>query len=85
LVPSEREQDDRYDERNNRVLEVDPSGARHEPREKQGKVTSGNEAVRGSKGKEQDAKKTRNQRQRSLHGSDVREDCNFPFMSSPRS
>src|SRR6478672_2600768 len=67
LEPSEGEQDERYDERTDRVLDGDVSGARLEPREKRGKATRWNEPVRGGDSKEQDAKKSRDQRQGSVH------------------
>jgi hypothetical protein len=41
LEPSEGEQDERYDERTDRVLHGDMSGARLEPREKRGKEKCG--------------------------------------------
>jgi hypothetical protein len=66
LEPSEGEQDERYDERTDRVLHGDVSGARLEPREKRGKVTRWNEPVKSSDGKEQDAKKPGDQRPTSI-------------------
>jgi hypothetical protein len=39
LEPSEGKQDERYDERTDRMLASDVSGARLEPREKRGKAT----------------------------------------------
>ena len=61
LKPSEGEQDERYDERTDRVLASDVSGARLEPREKRGKATCWNEPVRGGNHKEQEAKKSGDQ------------------------
>jgi hypothetical protein len=72
LEPSEGEQDERYDERTDRVLASDVSGARLEPREKRGKATHWNQPVRGGDGKEQDAKKPGDQGQGSVHRADVR-------------
>ena len=72
LEPNEGEQDERYDERTDRVLASDVSGARLEPREKRGKATHWNEPVHDGDGKEQDAKKSRDQRQGSVHRADVR-------------
>ena len=77
LEPSEGEQDERYDERTDRVLASDVSGARLEPREKRGKATHWNEPVHDGDGKEQDAKKSGDQRQGSVHRADVREDRKF--------
>jgi len=77
LEPSEGEQDERYDERTDRVLASDVSGARLEPREKRGKATHWNQPVRGGDGKEQDAKKPGDQGQGSVHRADVREDRKF--------
>jgi hypothetical protein len=78
LEPSEGEQDESYDERTDRVLDGDVSGARLEPREKRGKATRWNEPVQGRDGKEQDAKKSGDQKQRSVyHSADVREDRKF--------
>ena len=77
LEPSEGEQDERYDERTDRVLDGDVSGVRLEPREKRGKATHWNEPVHGGDGKEQDAKKSSDQRQGSVHRADVREDRKF--------
>ena len=77
LEPSEGEQDERYDERTDRVLQGDVSGARLEPREKRGKATRWNEPVHGGDGKEEDAKKSGDQRQGSVHRADVREDRKF--------
>ena len=77
LEPSEGEQDDRYDERTDRVLGGDVSGARPEPREKRGKATCRNEPVHGGDGQEQEAKKSGDQRQGSVHRADVREDRKF--------
>jgi hypothetical protein len=57
LEPSAGEQDERYDERTDRVLASGVSRARLEPREKRGKATHWNQPVRGGDGKEQDAKK----------------------------
>ena len=62
LEPSEGEQDEGYDERTDRVLDGDVIGARLEPREKRGKATRRNEPVHGGDGKEQNAKKSGNQR-----------------------
>jgi hypothetical protein len=45
LEPSEGEQDERHDERIDRVLAGDVSGTRLEPREKRGKATHWNEPV----------------------------------------
>jgi hypothetical protein len=67
LEPSEGEQDERYDERTDRVLHGDVSGARLEPREQRGKATRWNEPVHGGNGKEQDTKKSGDQRQGSVH------------------
>ena len=77
LEPSEGEQDERYDERTDRVLASDVSGARLEPREKRGKATHWNQPVRGGDGKEQDAKKPGDQGQGSVHRADVREGRKF--------
>jgi len=77
LEPSEGEQDERYDERTDRVLASDVRGARLESREKRGKATHWNEPVHGGDGKEQDAKKSGDQRQGSVHRADVREDRKF--------
>lgn len=77
MEPSEGEQDERYDERTDRVLDSNVSGARLEPGEKRRKATRWNEPVHGRDGKEQDAKKSGDQRQRSVHRADVREDCKF--------
>jgi hypothetical protein len=76
LEPSEGEQDERYDERTDRVLHGDVSGARLEPREKRGKATRWNEPVHGGDSKEQDAKKSGDQRQ-GFHRAGVREDRKF--------
>jgi hypothetical protein len=84
LEPSEGEQDERYDERTDRVLDGDVSGARLEPRENRGKATRWNEPVHGGDGKEQDAKKSRDQRQGSVHRADVREDYKFSVTLPPR-
>jgi len=72
LEPSEGEQDERYDERTDRVLASDVSGARLEPREKRGKATHWNQPVHSGDGKEQDAKKSRDQRQGSVHKAALR-------------
>jgi hypothetical protein len=77
LEPSEGEQDERYDERTDRVLDGDVIGARLEPREKRGKATRRNEPVHGGDGKEQNAKKSGDQRQGSVHRADVSEDREF--------
>jgi hypothetical protein len=77
LEPSEGEQDERYDERTDRVLHGDVSGARLEPREKRGKATRWNEPVHRGDSKEQDAKKSGDQRQGSVHRTDVRENRKF--------
>jgi adenine-specific DNA methylase len=77
LEPSEGEQDERYDERTDRVLASDVSGARLETREKRGEATHWNEPVHDGDGKEQDAKKSGDQRQGSVHRADVREDRRF--------
>ena len=61
LEPSKGEQDGRYDERTDRVLDRDVSGARLEPREKRGKATCWNEPVRDGNRKEQEAKKSGDQ------------------------
>jgi hypothetical protein len=53
------------------VLDGDVSGARLEPREKRGKATRWDEPVHGGDGKEQDAKKSGDQRQGSFHGADL--------------
>ena len=58
LKPSEGEQDERYNERKDRMLDVDISGARYEPRDKRGKATRWNKPVHSGDGKEQDAKKS---------------------------
>jgi hypothetical protein len=50
LEPSEGEQDESYDERTDRVLDGDVSGARLEPREKRGKATRWNAPVHGGDG-----------------------------------
>jgi hypothetical protein len=83
LEPSEGEQDERYDERTDRVLHGDVSGARLEPREKRGKATRWNEPVHGGDGKEEDAKKSGDQRQGSVHRADVREDRKFSVTLPP--
>jgi hypothetical protein len=77
LEPSEGEQDERYDERTDRVLDGDVIGARLEPREKRGKATRWNEPVHRGDSKEQDAKKSGDQRQGSVHRTDVRENRKF--------
>ena len=77
LQPSEGEQDKRYDKRTDRVLDGDVIGARLEPREKRGKATCWNEPVRGGNRKEQDAKKSGDQWQGSVHRADVREHRKF--------
>ena len=41
MEPSEGEQDERYDERTDRVLDGDVSGARLEPRENEGRPLAG--------------------------------------------
>jgi hypothetical protein len=82
LEPGEGEQDERYDERTDCVLDGDVSGARLEPPEKQGKATRWNEPVHGGDGKKQDAKKSSDQRQGSVHRADVREDRNFPLRAA---
>jgi hypothetical protein len=74
LEPSEGEQDERYDERTDRVLHGDVSGARLEPREKRGKATGWDE---------QDAKKPGDQRQGSVHSTDVREEGKFSVTLPP--
>jgi hypothetical protein len=51
LEPSEGEQDEPYDERTDRVLHGDVSGARLEPREKRGKATHWNQPVHDGDGK----------------------------------
>ena len=83
LEPSEGEQGERYDERTDRVLDVDLSGVRLEPRDKRGKATRWNEPVHGGDGKEQDAKKSGDQRQGSVHRADVREDRKFSVTPPP--
>src|ERR1700722_1535477 len=83
LEPSEGEQDERYDERTDRVLQGDVSGARLEPREKRGKATRWNEPVHGGDGKEEDAKKSGDQRQGSVHRADVSEDRKFSVTPPP--
>jgi hypothetical protein len=80
LEPSEDEQDERYDERTDRVLHCDVSGTR---REKRGKATRWNEPVHGGDGKEEDAKKSGDQRQGSVHRADVREDRKFSVTLPP--
>ena len=82
LEPSEGEQDERYDERTDRVLDVDMSVARLEPREKRGKAARWNEPIHGGDGKEQDAKDSGDQRQRFVHRADVREDRKLSVMCS---
>lgn len=88
LEPSEGEQDERYGERTDRMLDGDVSRSRLEPWEKRGKVTRWNEPVHGGDGKEQDAKKSCDQRQGSVHRAAVREDRKFsvtaPSVSTPR-
>lgn len=66
LEPSEGKQDERYDERTDRVLASDVSGARLEPREKRGKATHWKQPVRCGDDNEQDAKKPGDQREWSL-------------------
>jgi hypothetical protein len=83
LEPSEGEQDERYDERTDRVLHGDVSGARLEPREKRGKATRWYEPVHGGDGEEEDAKKSGDQRQGSVHRADVREDRKFSVTPPP--
>jgi hypothetical protein len=83
LEPSEGEQDERYDERTDRVLHGDVSRARLEPWEKRGKATRWNEPVHGGDGKEEDAKKSGDQRQGSVHRADVREDRKFSVTLPP--
>jgi len=83
LEPSEGEQDECYDERTDRVLDGDVSGARLEPREKRGKATRWNEPVHGGDGKKQDAKKSSDQRQGPVHRADVRADRKFS-VTRPR-
>ena len=77
LEPTEGEQDECYDERTDRVLDGDVIGARLELREKRGKATRRNETVHGGDGKEQDAKKSGDQWQGSVHRPNVREDRKF--------
>jgi hypothetical protein len=60
-----------YDERTDRVLDGDVSGARLEPREKRGKATRWHEPVHGGNGKEQDTKKSGDLREGSVHKADV--------------
>ena len=67
LKPGKGEQDKRYDERTDRVLDGDVIGARLEPREKRRKATRWNKPVHGGGGKEQDAKKSGDQRQGAVH------------------
>ena len=83
LEPSKGEQDERYDERTDRVLHCDVSGTRLETREKRGKATRWNEPVHGGDGKEEDAKKSGDQRQGSVHRADVREDRKFSVTRYP--
>ena len=83
LEPSEGEQGERYDERTDSVLDVDLSGVRLEPRDKRGKATRWNEPVHGGDGKEQDAKKSGDQGQGSVHGVDVHEDRKFSVTAPP--
>jgi hypothetical protein len=83
LEPSEGEQDERYDERTDRVLDGDVSGARLEPREKRGKATRWNEPVHGGDGKEQDAKKSGDQRQGRFIGRMYTRTANFPLRLPP--
>jgi hypothetical protein len=83
LEPSEGEQDERYDERTDRVLHGDVSGARLEPREERGKATRWNEPVHGGDGKEEDTKKSGDRRQGSVHRADVREDRKFSVTPPP--
>jgi hypothetical protein len=59
------------------VLDGDVIGARLEPREKRGKATRWNEPVHGGDSKEQDAKKSGDQRQGSVNRTDVRENRKF--------
>ena len=84
LEPSKGEQDERYDERTDRVLDGDVSGVRLEPREKRGKATRWNEPVHGGNGKEQDTKKSGDQRQGSVHRAVVRGDRKFSVTASVR-
>jgi hypothetical protein len=79
LEPSEGEQDERYDERTDRVLHDDVSGARLEPREKRGKATRWNEPVHGGDGKEEDAKKSGDQRRGRFIGRMYARTANFPL------
>jgi hypothetical protein len=67
LDPSEDEQDERYDERTDRVLAGDMIRARLKPREKRGKATHWNQPVCGGDGKEQDAKNPGDERQGAVH------------------
>ena len=67
LEPSEGEQDERYDERTDRVMASDMIGALLKPREKRRKVPHWNEPVCGGDGKEQDAKKPGDERQGAVH------------------
>jgi hypothetical protein len=59
------------------VLDVDVRVACPEPREKRRKAIRWNEPVNGGDGKEQDAKKSGDQRHGSDHRADVREGRKF--------
>jgi len=85
LEPSEGEQGELYDERTDRVFDRDVSGARLEPREKRGKTIRWNEPVHGGDGKEQDAKKSGDQRQGSVHRRMYTRNANFPLRRPPPS
>jgi hypothetical protein len=72
LEPSEGEQDERYDERNDRALDVEDRDARARI------DTRWNEPVHGGAGKEHNAKKSGDQRPPgSVHRADVCEDRKF--------
>jgi len=62
------------------VLASDVSGARLEPGEKRGKATHWNQPVHGGDGKEQEAEKSRDQRQGSVHRAALR--TFFTFKST---
>ena len=71
LEPSEGKQDERYDERNDRMLDVDVRGAIYKPRDKRGKATRWNEPVHDSAGKEHNTKKSGDQRPESVHRAQI--------------
>jgi hypothetical protein len=82
LEPGEGEQDERYDERTDCVLDGDVSGARLEPWEKRGKAARWNEPVHGGDDKKQDAKQSSAQRQGPVHRADVREDRSYASVKT---